>query len=86
MANFFERSETSSQAERDNMTRSLQELHSIFDEYRKEALRNLSETLGTPDYLNARINHTYAIGGLIAIQAVFGVLGIEFDGLYNLEV
>lgn len=85
MANFFERFETSSQAERAEMARTLKALYNTFFAYENETYLALREAKGTQYYTEAQRDYNYAIGKLGAIQAVFHELGIEFDGLYDLE-
>ena len=85
MANFFDRFETSSQAERAEMARNLQIMYNNFWNYEIEAYAELRNARGTDNYATAQTAYTYAIGKLGAIQAVFHELGIEFDGLYDLE-
>ena len=86
MANFFERFETSTHAERAEMARSLKKLYNSFYAYENKTYLALRETKGTPHYAEAQRDYNYAIGKVGAIQAVFHELGIEFDGLYDLEV
>lgn len=85
MANFFDRFETSSQAERAEIARNLQIMYNNFWNYEREAYAELRNARDTDRYAVAQRDYTYAIGKLGAIQAVFHELGIEFDGLYDLE-
>lgn len=86
MANFFDRFETSSQAEREEMEYNLKNLFNQFWLAEGEAYSALRLARGTDEYHTAQQNYCYAIGKLGAIQSVFHELGIEFDGLYDLEV
>lgn len=86
MANFFERFETSSQAERAEMARNLKELYNQFYTAENETYLAMRTARGQIDFTEAQRAYSYAIGKLGAIQAVFHELGIEFDGLYDLEV
>lgn len=86
MLNFFHHFETSTQAERAEMARKLQELYNSFHAYENETYLALREARGTEHYAEAQRDYNYAIGKVGAIQAVFHELGIEFDGLYDLGV
>ena len=86
MANFFDRFETSSQAERAEMAHSLKALYNQFFTAEAEAYSAMRMARGQIDYTEAQRAYSYAIGKLGSIQAVFHELGIEFDGLYDLEV
>lgn len=85
MANFFERFETSSQAEREEIAFNLQNLFNQFWIAEGEAFSALRLARGTDKYITAQKEYCYAMGKLGAIQSVFHELGIEFDGLYDLE-
>lgn len=85
MTTFFRRFETSSQVERAEMAHNLQTLYNKFYSYENETYLALREAKGTPYYAQAQRDYNYAIGRVGAIQAVFHELGIDFDGLYNLE-
>lgn len=85
MANFFERFETSSQAERAEIAFNLQNLFNQFWIAEGEAFSALRSARGSDEYITAQKEYCYAMGKLGAIQAVFHELGIEFDGLYDLE-
>ena len=85
MANFFERFETSTQAERAEMARNLQTLYNRFYNAENEAFLAMREAKSPGVYSDAAAAHRKAITQLGTIQAVFNELGIEFDGLYDLE-
>lgn len=85
MATFFERFETSSQAERAEMARSLKELYNRFWTAEAEAFCTMRSAKSPGVYSDAAAAHRKAITQLGTIQAVFHELGIEFDGLYDLE-
>lgn len=85
MANFFDRFETSNQAERAEMARNLKVLYNQFHAAEREAYSAMRMARGQIDYTESQRAYSYAIGKLGAIQAVFHELGIEFDGLYDLE-
>lgn len=86
MTDFFHRFETSSQAERAEMARSLKELYNSFWTAEAEAFYTMRNAKNPGVYTDAAAAHRKAITQLGTIQAVFHELGIEFDGLYDLEV
>ena len=86
MATFFERFETSSQAERAEMARNLQQLYNRFYTAEAESFAAMRSAKSPGVYSDAAAAHRKAITQLGTIQAVFHELGIEFDGLYDLEV
>lgn len=85
MSNFFERFETSSQAERAEIARNLQMLYNRFYAAEAESFLAIRSAKHPGPYGDAVAAHRKAITQLGTIQAVFHELGIEFDGLYNLE-
>jgi hypothetical protein len=86
MANFFERFETSSQAERAEMARNLKALYNQFYTAEIESFWAMRSAKHPGPYGDAAAAHRKAMTQLGTIQAVFYELGIEFDGLYDLEV
>ena len=85
MATFFHHFETSTQAERAEMARNLQELYNRFHTAENESFLAMREAKSPGVYSDAAAAHRKAITQLGTIQAVFHELGIEFDGLYDLE-
>ena len=85
MTNFFHHFETSTQAERAEMARSLKTLYNRFYTAENEAFLAMRSAKSPSIYFDAASAHRKAITQLGTIQAVFGELGIEFDGLYELE-
>lgn len=86
MANFFEHFETSTQAERAEMARNLQNLYNRFYTAENESFLAMRSAKSPGVYSDAAAAHRKAIDQLGTIQAVFHELGIDFDGLYDLEV
>lgn len=86
MANFFERFETSSQAERAEMARNLKALYNRFYTAENESFLAMRSAKHPGPYGDAAAAHRKVMTQLGTIQAVFYELGIEFDGLYDLEV
>ena len=82
MTNFFHRFETSSQAERAEMARNLQQLYNRFYTEENETFLALREAKNPQAHAIAQKNYIAAISKLGAVQAVFHELGIPFDGLY----
>lgn len=85
MANFFERFETSSQAERADIARNLQVLYNQIFTAENESFLAMRQAKHPAVYSDAAIAHRKAVNQLGIIQAVFHELGIDFDGLYDLE-
>lgn len=86
MANFFEHFETSTQAERAEMARSLKVLYNRYYTAENESFLAIRSAKSPGVYSDAASAHRKAITQLGTIQAVFHELGIEFDGLYDMEV
>lgn len=86
MPNFFHHFETSTQAERAEMARNLQRLYNRFYNEENESFLALREAKGPEAYIDAQKRYASAVSKLGTIQAVFNELGIEFEGLYDLEV
>lgn len=86
MPTFFHRFETSSQAERAEMARNLQELYNRLYTAEYETFYAMRSAKSPGVYSEAAAAHRKAITQLGTIQAVFYELGIAFDGLYDLEV
>lgn len=82
---FFHRFETSSQTERAEIARSLMELYNRIYTAENESYLAIRAAKHPGVYGDAVIAHRKAINQLGIIQAVFYELGIEFDGLYDLE-
>lgn len=85
MPTFFHRFETSTQAERAEMARNLQNLYNRFYSEENESFLALREAKSPGLYTDAQKRYAAAVSKLGTIQAVFHELGIEFDGLYDLE-
>lgn len=85
MTAFFHRFETSSQAERAEIARSLMTLYNRFYTAENESYLAIRAAKHPGIYGDAVAAHRKAITQLGTIQAVFHELGIEFDGLYDLE-
>ena len=85
MPTFFHHFETSTQAERAEMARSLQKLYNRFCTEENESFLALREAKSPGLYTDAQKRYAAAVSKLGTIQAVFHELGIEFDGLYDLE-
>lgn len=79
----FEHFETCSKQERAEIARNLKKLYNWFYKDENEKFLAMREAKG-PDAEEAHRNYIAAVNRLGAIQAVFGELGIEFDGLYDL--
>lgn len=86
MTPFFDRFETSSQAERAEMARNLKALYNQFYTAENESFLAMRSAKHPGPYGDAAASHRKAITQLGTIQAVFYELGIEFGGLYDLEV
>ena len=83
---FFHRFETSSQAERADMARNLKALYNQFYTAEYESFMAMRSAKHPGPYGDAATAHRKAMTQLGTIQAIFYELGIEFDGLYDLEV
>ena len=79
----FEHFETCSEQERAEIARNLKNLYNWFYKDENEKFLAMREAKG-PAAEEAHMNYIASVNRLGAIQAVFGELGIEFDGLYNL--
>lgn len=79
----FEHFETCSEQERAEIARNLKKLYNWFYKDENEKFFAMREAKG-PAAEEAHMNYIASVNRLGAIQAVFGELGIEFDGLYNL--
>ena len=79
----FEHFETCSEQERAEIARNLKNLYNWFYKDENEKYLAMREAKG-PAAEEAHMNYIASVNRLGAIQAVFGELGIEFDGLYNL--
>ena len=79
----FEHFETCSTQERAEIARNLKKLYNWFYKDENEKFLAMREAKG-PAAEEAHMNYIASVNRLRAIQAVFGELGIEFDGLYNL--
>lgn len=79
----FEHFETCSKQERAEIARNLKALYNWFYKDENEKFLAMREAKG-PAAEEAHMNYIASINRLGAIQAVFGELGIEFDGLYDL--
>lgn len=84
--NFFHHFETSNQAERAEIARSLMELYNRIYTAENESFLDIRNAKNPGAYGDAVAAHRKAITQLGTIQAVFHELGIDFDGLYDLEV
>lgn len=85
MKPFFYHFETSSQAERAEMARQLMILYNRIYTAENESFLAIRAAKSPGVYGDAVVDHRKAIAQLGMIQAVFYELGIEFDGLYDLE-
>lgn len=85
MATFFDRFETSSQSERAAIARNLMELYNRIYTAEADSYMAIRAAKHPGIYGDAVAAHRKAITQLGTIQAVFAELGIEFDGLYDLE-
>ena len=85
MTTFFLRFETSSQAERAEIARNLMELYNRIYTAENESYLAIRAAKHPGIYGDAVAAHRKAITQLGTIQAVFHELGIEFDGIYELE-
>lgn len=65
------------------IARNLKKLYNWFYKDENEKFLAMREAKG-PAAEEAHMNYIASVNRLGAIQAVFGELGIEFDGLYNL--
>ena len=79
----FEHFETCNEQERAEIARNLKKLYNWFYKDENEKFLAMREAKG-PAAEEAHMNYIASVNRLGAIQAVFGELGIEFDGLYNL--
>lgn len=79
----FEHFETCSTQERAGIARNLKKLYNWFYKDENEKFLAMREATGQ-NAEEAHRNYIAAVNKLGAIQAVFGELGIEFDGLYEL--
>ena len=85
---FFERFETSSQAERADMARQLMELYNLVVTAEYDSLMTMRNAKHPGIYGDAAAAHRKACAQLAMIQTVFDVLGIEFEPYrpFDLEV
>ena len=79
----FEHFETCSTQERAEIARNLKKLYNWFYKDENEKFLAMRKATG-PDVEEAHMQYIAAVNRLGAIQAVFGELGIEFDGPYDL--
>lgn len=79
MATFFDRFETSSQAERAEMARNLQALYNQFCTAENESYLAMRSAKHPGPYGDAAAAHRKAMTQLGTIQAVFEELGIEYE-------
>ena len=79
----FEHFETCSEHERAEIARNLNKLYNWFYKDENEKFLAMREAKG-PAAEEAHMNYIASVNRLGAVQAVFGELGIEFDGLYDL--
>ena len=81
----FSHFDTTTQAERAEIARSLKILYNRFYNEENDTFLALRQAKAGAAYQKAQLNYTAAVNKLGAIQAVFNELGIEFDGLYDME-
>lgn len=82
---FFNHFETSSTQERERIAEELKKLYNRWYLEENEAFQAQRTAKNELEYNEAQKSYIAAISKLGAIQAVFAELGIEFEGLYDLE-
>lgn len=80
----FKRFESTSAQERAEIAHNLKILYNRWYNEENETFLAMREAKDTTEYAEAQKKYIAAVSKLGAIQAVFGELGIEFCGLYDL--
>lgn len=79
MDNIFHRFETSSKAERADMAHELKLHYNALIQDERNAFAAIREAKTNTAAQRARISHVEAMAALEHVQAVFDILGIEYD-------